>query len=316
MAIEDEIINISDIDIGTEILRTDKLLVETNNGTKLVEFKDFVIGTDNISFYNVISSAFLGDNITGAAQYQTISGFNLLSPGTNAGYKTNYEHISGAIELTKVNNSAVTELATVSGKIASNETALLGLQTGIAGIYDTLNNTGNEALKTVTKKVSAANFKVAFSGGGSPRIDKNTGLIPFSHILVNPTDTNPDVTFSNAGENFNMVFPSTGDGSFVKSLYLLMGDFKVSWAYNTSFGNYHLRPIQIAINSNIVHECYPINYDKERVSGSEAGASDFSTFNLNTIQLINPGDRLQIFAPGEIIFDKGTSFAGIKMNGV
>tara|TARA_Y100001938_G_C8069360_1_gene422191 strand:+ start:406 stop:1350 length:945 start_codon:yes stop_codon:yes gene_type:complete len=314
MAIEDEIINISDIDIGTEILRTDKLLVETNNGTKLVEFKDFVIGTDNISFYNVISSAFLGDNITGAAQYQTISGFSLLSPGTNAGYKTNYEHISGAIELTKVNNSAVTELATVSGKIASNESALLGLQTGIAGIYDTLNNTGNEALKTVTKKVSAANFKVAFSGGGSPRIDRNTGLIPFSHILVNPTDTNKDVTFSNAGENFDMTFPSTGDGSFVKSLYLLMGDFKVSYGKNEPFMNKHKQPIQIAINSNIVHECFPTNYDLTREGGTQY--YDFSVFSLNTIQLINPGDRLQIFAPGDTIFDKGTSFAGIKMNGV
>ena len=160
MAIEDEIINISDIDIGAEILRTDKLLVETNNGTKLVEFKDFVIGTENISFYNVISSAFLGDNITGAAQYQSLSGFNLLSPGTNAGYKTSYEHVSGAIELTKVNNSAVSELATVSGKIATNESALQALQTSVAGIYDTLEATGNDALKTVTKSIKSLNEEI------------------------------------------------------------------------------------------------------------------------------------------------------------
>ena len=49
MAIEDEIINISDIDIGTEILNSDKLLIETSNGTKMIAFKDFVVGPDNIS---------------------------------------------------------------------------------------------------------------------------------------------------------------------------------------------------------------------------------------------------------------------------
>ena len=48
MAIEDEIINISDIDVGTEILNNDKLIIETNNGTKLLAFKDLVIGEDNI----------------------------------------------------------------------------------------------------------------------------------------------------------------------------------------------------------------------------------------------------------------------------
>ena len=53
MAIEDdEIVNISDLDVGSEILKTDKLIVETNNGTKLLDFKDFVIGVDNISFDN------------------------------------------------------------------------------------------------------------------------------------------------------------------------------------------------------------------------------------------------------------------------
>ena len=50
MAIEDEIINITDIDVGTEILNNDRLIIETNNGTKLVAFKDLVIGEDNITF--------------------------------------------------------------------------------------------------------------------------------------------------------------------------------------------------------------------------------------------------------------------------
>lgn len=307
MAIEDEIINISDIDIGTEILRTDKLLVETNNGTKLVEFKDFVIGTDNISFYNVISSAFLGDNITGAAQYQTISGFSLLSPGTNAGYKTNYEHISGAIELTKVNNSAVTELATVSGKIATNEYAIIDMQTNLRGIYDTLEATGNDALKTVTKTVSATNFKVGFLAGTSPKISRHTNLIPFTDILVNPTDTNKDVTFSNAGENFSITYPSTSDASFVKSLILFMGSFRVNLKNGQRFSS----PLQISINNTVVHNCYPVIYDE-----SGRWSQDYAIYNLNTVEVISPGDKVQILSPGSIVFTKGSTFAGIKINGV
>ena len=38
MAIEDEIINIAELDVGTELLRNDKLLIETSNGTKLLDF--------------------------------------------------------------------------------------------------------------------------------------------------------------------------------------------------------------------------------------------------------------------------------------
>ena len=63
MAIEDEIINISDLDTGTEILNTDKLLVETNNGTKLLAFKDFVISTDNITFEDRLNDSSIATEI-------------------------------------------------------------------------------------------------------------------------------------------------------------------------------------------------------------------------------------------------------------
>ena len=50
MALEDEIINIEDISLGTDIIQSDKFIIETNNGTKLVEFKDIVINEDQITF--------------------------------------------------------------------------------------------------------------------------------------------------------------------------------------------------------------------------------------------------------------------------
>lgn len=55
MALEDEIINIEDLDIAKEIKIGDFVLLETTDGTKLIDFKDFIIGTDNITFYDKIS---------------------------------------------------------------------------------------------------------------------------------------------------------------------------------------------------------------------------------------------------------------------
>jgi len=55
MALEDEIINIEDLDIAKEIKIGDYVLLETTDGTKLIDFKDFIIGTDNITFYYKIS---------------------------------------------------------------------------------------------------------------------------------------------------------------------------------------------------------------------------------------------------------------------
>ena len=105
MAIEDEIINISDLDPGTEILSDDKLLIETTNGTKLLNFKDFVIGTDNISFFDKISSAFGGsDSATSTIQTAQLiarmqpaeSGntLNIATTATSPGHITTYGDVS------------------------------------------------------------------------------------------------------------------------------------------------------------------------------------------------------------------------------
>ena len=322
MAIEDEIINISDIDIGTEILRTDKLLVETNNGTKLLEFKDFVIGTENISFYNVISSAFLGENITGAAQYQTISGYNLLSPGTNAGFKTSYEHLSGSIELTKVNNSAVTELGGVSGKIADNEFAILDIQSNVRVLHDTLQATDNETLKSVNLAVSAVNFKVGNKSAASPKIDRSTNLIVFTDNILDPTTTNEDVTFSNAGTNFSITYPTQADASFVKSVMLFTGTIVIQ-ASNASKNNKisESATVDIIKNNEIVYSAFG-----HIIGGGKSGnfktSSLFGTpntlrsiFNVNFVDIIEPGDKIQLNGPGGRLMLKGSHFSGIKLNG-
>lgn len=118
MAIEDEIVNISDLDVGSEILKTDKLLIETNNGTKLLDFKDFVIGLDNISFYHLISGR--GTHI-GTKKFENISGYNVLHVDTDLDHKPTYEDLQGSIELTKLNHSAYTTLQAISSIPEQNQ---------------------------------------------------------------------------------------------------------------------------------------------------------------------------------------------------
>ena len=117
MAIEDEIVNISDLDVDSEILKTDKLIVETNDGTKLVDFKDFVIGVDNISFYHLISGR--GDNV-GNTEFMIVGGHKLLKTDTDLDHKPTYDDLQGGIELTKRNYDAYTWVAANSGNPAQN----------------------------------------------------------------------------------------------------------------------------------------------------------------------------------------------------
>lgn len=102
MAIEDEIINIADIDPGSEILKDDKLLIETNNGTKLVAFKDFVIGEDNISFADRLLSRAITD-ADSTASFDNVLGLNILNKNTTPGHLTTYTDVSGIAELAKHN---------------------------------------------------------------------------------------------------------------------------------------------------------------------------------------------------------------------
>ena len=59
MALEDEIINIEDLEIATEVKIGDYVLLETTDGTRLLDFKDFIIGVDNITFFDKISGTYL-----------------------------------------------------------------------------------------------------------------------------------------------------------------------------------------------------------------------------------------------------------------
>jgi len=211
MAIEDEIINISDIDIGTEILNSDKLLIETSNGTKMIAFKDFVVGPDNISSVrqNQIEGGVEGEADT---FYNVVTGFNILNNKTTPGLNTQYDQISGTTELGVFNYNAIANLASVSADIGSNTSAIRELNRNIDHLANLLESTNNDVLKSVTLQTSACNCIVAGATGGRRQHgSSHRKSISFSRKLLDPVTTNPNCTVELSP--FKLKFPVASENS-------------------------------------------------------------------------------------------------------
>ncbi len=163
MAIEDEIVNISDLDVGSEILKTDKLIVETNNGTKLLDFKDFVIGIDNISFYHLISGR--GIN-TGNRKFETIGGYQVLHLDTDYDHKPTYEDLMGSIELTKLNFDAYTTFQAISSIPEQNQGDIQNILAYLGEIIALLETPQNLSFRPGAK-LRLQKVK-SWKGGGNP----------------------------------------------------------------------------------------------------------------------------------------------------
>lgn len=89
MALEDEIINIESLDIADEIKIGDFVLLETTDGTKLIDFKDFIIGVDNITFFDRISGDYLQTSDISAISAKTLAHESALSAVTGLDEKVN-----------------------------------------------------------------------------------------------------------------------------------------------------------------------------------------------------------------------------------
>ena len=79
MALEDEIINIEDLEIATEVKIGDYVLLETTDGTRLLDFKDFIIGVDNITFFDRISGTYLKTSDISAVSAKAEANHNILT---------------------------------------------------------------------------------------------------------------------------------------------------------------------------------------------------------------------------------------------
>ena len=284
MAIEDEIINISDIDIGTEILNSDKLLIETSNGTKMIAFKDFVVGPDNIS--SVRQNQIEG-NVEGEADtfYNVVTGFNILNNQTTPGLNTQYDQISGTVELGKFNFNAIANLASVSADIAMNSAALDELRVVIAQLQSVLNDTSSSVLNSVTLTTSACNAAVQGAFIGS------TGL-SFTTKELDPATTNPNCTI--ALEPFSMTFPEANQGFVDGSRFHIFGKFSGKIRVFAAGGGNVKGTGGISIHKKKVDGSVVPLWNTSKTYRGTAGT--YHDFDVNTIVRINLGDQLFVTA--------------------
>jgi len=280
MAIEDEIINISDIDVGTEILNSDKLLIETSNGTKMVAFKDFVVGPDNIS--SVRQSQIEG-NAEGEANtfYNVITGFQILNDSTTPGLNTQYDQISGSIELGKFNYNAIANLASVSADIASNGAAVDELRVVLDNLASVLEATENSVLSNITLSTSACNAIV----NGPFKGNKRSSALSFTTVELNPSTTNSNCTLTL--DPFKITFPSADEGFVDGSRYMINGQFNGRGDFGRhAFARTGLITIYRDKSDGSSEEVYK----KEGVSTS---TSTHFTIDFNAVVRINLGDTLR-----------------------
>ena len=287
MAIEDEIINITDIDVGTEILNNDKLIIETNNGTKLLAFKDLVIGEDNITFKDKLVQ---GADTTGSSttKFSTVTGHKILTSETTAGHVIKYADISGTVELGKFNYNGIAKFASLSATIAQNESEISFLKTQLDLIKTTFSS--SSALSSTALTLSAVNFY--FENGSSATGTGGNIKFTSDNITVDPTRTNANASYN--VNPFSVTYPN--DSSYVGGYVL----------FNLSYDISRSSKPQIAIyktpEGGGTREVYLYNTKYQ---------SNHALLQLHQhIEYITPGDTITVTASQ---FISNVSFKGFKL---
>ena len=289
MAIEDEIINISDIDIGTEVLKSDKLLIETNNGTKMIAFKDFVVGPDNIS--SIREDQIEGDLDAGNARSTVLTGFQILNDQTTPGLKTKYNEISGTVELGKFNYNAIANLASVSADIATNTSAITELRKVLDNLAGILEGTSSSVLNSIVLSTSATNFTVEGATGGFFHSGAKRSL-SFSTAPLDPSSTNANASLTLSP--FKVTFPSENEGFVDGTRFSITGNFLINRRKKGVNG----------------YENGTITLFKDSASGAsqaiytaqgEGNARNLTNpVNVNTVVKLTFGDSLRLIADSPI----------------
>jgi hypothetical protein len=287
MAIEDEIINISDIDVGTEILNNDRLIIETNNGTKLLAFKDLVIGEDNITFKDKLVQ---GTDATGesSTRYSSVTGFNILTSDTTAGHLTKYADISGTVELGKFNYNGISKFASMSATIEQNNSSITDLNANLTSIYNRLKNTDSADLNTVTITTKPVNFKLTTGNDVYP----DTKGVGFDTKDLDPQVTNPAVDLEI--NPFKITYPD--DGSFSTCWMLFMVD--------------------LISNQDANAEVY-LNVNNDTIATTEfsrKGRTGRAYASLQTIHYIPAGAVVTLLMSRRETIVLGSNFAGVKIS--
>ena len=277
MAIEDEIINITDIDVGTEILNNDKLIIETNSGTKLLAFKDLVIGEDNITFKDKLVQ---GADTTGSSttKFSTVTGHKILTSETTAGHVIKYADISGTVELGKFNYNGIAKFAELSATIAQNESEISFLKTQLDLIKTTFSS--SSALSSTALTLSAVNFY--FENGSSATGTGGDVKFTSDNITVDPTRTNANASYNT--NPFSVTYPN--DSSYVGGYVL----FNLKWKEGSARRTSQVRIFKTPAGGG-TSEVWTNGDDTFKFFGQSAGAY---TFSHSHIEYIAPGDRITV----------------------
>lgn len=277
MALEDEIINIEDLEIASEVKIGDYILLETTNGTRLLDFKDFIVGLDNITFFDRISGTYL----------QT----------------TDISAISAKAE---ANHNILTTLSTVSARVNNVETNMNSLNSSFTTLVDSI-DTSSIAISDIS---SNTNAKVGFSVSTSiPRSVKNSaGAIYFDNKIF----TGSDLTESSSGDIY--LGTNAINGGFfykAKGTYGMLFNGMIGARIPNSFIG--TEQSQLTINKNdIVFATFPLQLystsaNQRQVRGSTVGTYQFSIFmNLST------DDKITLHISNRTSIEPST-FTGIKI---
>ena len=149
---------ISDLDPIIELANTDNFVVETLEGTKRIQFKDFILGPDNVSFYEEVAAdtlaiISLSSDVVGLdADVTNInSGLTALSAAYNEAVKSGFCYVSldvaGTLSII-ASSSNVTSVALTDGGSRIQITTSANTNLTKAPVNVTLDNPVSSSLVT------------------------------------------------------------------------------------------------------------------------------------------------------------------------
>ena len=296
MAIEDEIINIADIDPGSEILKDDKLLIETNNGTKLVAFKDFVIGEDNISFADRLLSRAITD-ADSIASFDNVLGLNILNKNTTPGHLTTYTDVSGIAELAKHNQLVGAVFESLSAQYNNYKSSIDSLLSKYTEIQQKV-----AGQITLTDATPSTNFEYS--------LKENTFTQQKEFVFIDQTISDPTVTSTSmvvnkgaqntSGNSINMLITYPSDSTFTERNILFeisagMTNTKTNPAPGQAFQLYHT------------------SGDAEIYYNSYVGSVAPHHIQMQKVLSIKPGDKIWVIAGHKDRNDTDSDWRGSRI---
>jgi len=273
MALEDEIINIEDLEIASEIKIGDFVLLETTDGTKLIDFKDFIIGADNVTFFDKISSTYLQSSDISAISAKTLNNESLLSS------------ISG------VNN--------VTDRL---ETRINSVESSLITFIDSLSVTS----LTDADITSNTNAKVGFtvSNASSLSLERSYGKVRFSTIDFQGTGLTE-------GADADIYLGDSGQGFFYKAKgsygLLLNGMINASILRYTS----GKKLLYLKKNDTVVAS-YALSFTYDG-SASRTVHADQGSFNFSIYINLVAGDKITLTFGEKNTTIKEATFSGVRV---